>query len=137
VRGHSRPRTGRRRRNKEETLLKEEGGEEREATKQALAGEMRMFTLTPFDDLFYWAGPADLYEWNRPQHANFVTGKGNALYRYEWKVDLIESLSHGRVFRLAAAASPLHLPRALPPANRAYHLRLEVDRLARWTPQLA
>ena len=36
-----------------------------------------------------------------------------------------------KVFRLAAAASPLRLPRALPPAHRAYRQRLEVNRLTR------
>ena len=43
----------------------------------------------------------------------------------------------GRIFRLAAAASPLRLPRALLPAHHAYRLLLEVDCLARWTRQLA
>ena len=46
-------------------------------------------------------------------------------------------VSHAKVFRLAAAASLLRLPRALPPAHRAYRPRLEVEHLARWTPQLA
>ena len=42
-----------------------------------------------------------------------------------------------KVFRLAATVSPLRLPRALPPAHRAYRPLLEVDRLARWTRRLA
>ena len=64
----------------------------------------------------------------RPQTLPLCTKNGPKL--------IIDYLS-GRTFRLAAAASPLQLPRSLPAAHRAYRPCLEVDRLARCAPRFA